>query len=107
MVSRQLFLACAFLTLNIVLLDLAAWALAWARCSHSMASSGKRVVFIADPQLTDRTSYESLPSGPLLAIVRWICDAYLARADVMVRFLSPDAGVILGDLMDGGLRLFS
>ena len=86
MKSQPWLVASAILTFALPVLDIAAWTWAWITCSLSLATSGiprdkqKRVVVLADPQLTDRTSYESLPGGPLLAFVEFICDVYLARS---------------------------
>jgi hypothetical protein len=86
MKSQPWLAASAILTFALPVLDIAAWTWAWLTCSLSLATSGiprdkqKRVVVLADPQLTDRTSYESLPGGPLLAFVEFICDVYLARS---------------------------
>ena len=60
-----------------------------------------RVAVVADPQLTDRTSYGFASEGVALWAVTTLCDMYLSRAFSMIRSLDPEAVVFMGDLMDG------
>ena len=69
--------------------------------TSSQGTGHTRVAVVADPQLTDRTSYVFASSGTALWFVRYLCDTYLKRAFSMVRSLRPDAVVFMGDLMDG------
>jgi hypothetical protein len=59
------------------------------------------VAVVADPQLTDRTSYGFASEGVALWAVTTLCDMYLSRAFSMIRSLDPEAVVFMGDLMDG------
>jgi hypothetical protein len=60
------------------------------------------VALIADPQLTDETSYKTFRRSPLLPIIEWSSDSYMRRSFVALeRHVRPDAIVIAGDLMDG------
>ena len=69
------FFACAALLLVIhhVVLEVAAWSLAAFACSwpvpFSRSDRYTHMVVLADPQLTDRTSYSFLPPGPLLQVL--------------------------------------
>lgn len=60
-----------------------------------------RIAVVADPQLTDRTSYGFAGEGLALWGVKLLCDTYLVRAFSMVRSLRPEAVIFMGDLMDG------
>ncbi|KAJ7543628.1 hypothetical protein O6H91_09G045800 [Diphasiastrum complanatum] len=62
-----------------------------------------RVALIADPQLTDRTSYGMAPGSLALKMTQFYSDIYMRRAfRSSVLALEPDAIIFLGDLFDGG-----
>lgn len=88
--------------------ELSSWGFASMACSWPAPAGASdrytRIVVLADPQLTDKTSYELLASGPLLWAVELLCDAYLARAGGLMRAMKPHAVLYLGDLMDGGTK---
>lgn len=60
------------------------------------------VALIADPQLTDETSYSTFRRSSLLPIIEWSSDSYMRRSfAALERHVRPDSIVIAGDLMDG------
>ncbi|KAG0264120.1 hypothetical protein DFQ27_001414 [Actinomortierella ambigua] len=60
-----------------------------------------RVAIVADPQLTDWSSYGQ--KGILLALVEFYTDLFMSRSfDYFHSLHQPDAVLFLGDLMDGG-----
>ena len=102
--------AAGMLLAHHAILELAVWAFAAKTCSWPGAPADAqrrerytRVVVVADPQLTDRTSYvfPALLAAPLVQLVELLCDAYLARAGALMRALQPNAVLFLGDLFDG------
>ena len=69
------------------------------------ASSDARVAVIADPQVTDFTSYRSFaPKGSwTLAAIERVSDVYQHRAfSLAVLPKRPEHVLFLGDLLDGG-----
>lgn len=62
-----------------------------------------RVAVIADPQLTDRTSYNQKPGSVALRLTQFYSDIYMRRAfRSSVLGKKPDQIIFLGDLLDGG-----
>jgi hypothetical protein len=62
-----------------------------------------RVLVIADPQITDRTSYGMKPGSLALWLTQFYSDIYMRRAfRTSVLGLEPEQIVFLGDLFDGG-----
>ena len=107
---RRSLRAAGMLLAHHAILELAVWAFAAKTCSWPGAPADAqrrgrytRVVVVADPQLTDRTSYvfPALLAAPLVQLVELLCDAYLARAGALMRALQPNAVLFLGDLFDG------
>jgi len=67
------------------------------------SSNAIRVAVIADPQLTDRTSYNQEPGSLGLRLTQFFSDLYMRRAfRSSVLGMKPDQIVFLGDLFDGG-----
>jgi hypothetical protein len=61
-----------------------------------------RLVFVADPQITDPHSYPGRP-WPLSSLTVTLTDNYLRRGyKAMQKQLHPDSVFFLGDLFDGG-----
>ncbi|KAG0564299.1 hypothetical protein M758_8G095400 [Ceratodon purpureus] len=62
-----------------------------------------RIAVIADPQLTDRTSYNQKPGSLALRLTQFYSDIYMRRAfRSSVLGKKPDQIIFLGDLLDGG-----
>ncbi|XP_024527227.1 uncharacterized protein C630.12 isoform X2 [Selaginella moellendorffii] len=86
------------------------WSCSWPNLEQKFASTklppGERplrIVLIADPQLTDRTSYGMDPRSLLLKIIQFYSDIYMRRAfRSSVLGLEPDEILFLGDYFDGG-----
>jgi hypothetical protein len=73
--------SCTLIAVSLITTDLFAWFRSFAECEHgAIKGSRVRVVVLSDPQLTDRTSYDFLPPGPLLSAVMLLSDAYMARS---------------------------
>ena len=68
------------------------------------SSPVSHVAVIADPQLTDHTSYRECPKDSwTLSLVQRLCDAYQHRAfRLAVLPKRPDRVLFVGDLIDGG-----
>ena len=71
---------------------------------HKEEPEAIRVLFIADPQLTDSMSYGYAPRGSLaLYLVEFFSDLYMRKSFVrVVEHTQPYGVVFLGDLFDGG-----
>ena len=73
------------------------------QASAADAGAPVHVAVLADPQLTDATSYDVPPA--VARVAAWYCDLFLLRAWRRVALAhSPDQIVFLGDLVDGGSR---
>ncbi|KAI5069640.1 hypothetical protein GOP47_0015941 [Adiantum capillus-veneris] len=69
-------------------------------------SEAVRVVVIADPQLTDRTTHGMQPDSFALKATQFYSDIYMRRAfRTTVMNLQPDEIIFLGDYFDGGPSL--
>ena len=93
------------LTFGVQLKELAAWLLAAVACSwpepHAGVTGGARsgrytrIAVLADPQLTDLTSYSALPSGPLLQVLTtpWMSDVlkWAGAIHAFLRIRAEDA----------------
>lgn len=67
-----------------------------------------RIAVIADPQLTDRTSYNQKPGSLALRLTQFYSDIYMRRAfRSTILGTKPDHILFLGDLLDGGPILAS
>ncbi|MCO5606471.1 hypothetical protein L7F22_060659 [Adiantum nelumboides] len=65
-----------------------------------------KVVVIADPQLTDRTTHGMEPDSFALKATQFYSDIYMRRAfRTTVLSLKPDEVIFLGDYFDGGPSL--
>lgn len=87
-----------------------AWTCSWPSLSTDPKadSTGKavKVVVIADPQLTDRTTHGMKPDSFVLKATQFYSDIYMRRAfRTTVMALQPDDIIFLGDYFDGGPSL--
>ena len=90
---------------EVLAFHLAGWSCAWPTLATVAPRDVVRVAVVADPQLTDATSYPSFApaSSWTLAIVERVSDAFQHRAfrrALLPR--RPDRVLFLGDLTDGG-----
>ena len=90
---------------EVLAFHLAGWSCAWPTLATVAPTDVVRVAVVADPQLTDATSYPSFApaSSWTLAIVERVSDAFQHRAfrrALLPR--RPDRVLFLGDLTDGG-----
>jgi hypothetical protein len=84
---------------------LTSWSCTWPELGGSSSSPATHVAVIADPQLSDFTSYPAFARKGTwtLGLVERICDAYMHRAfRHAVLAKKPDHVLFLGDLLDGG-----
>ncbi|MCO5607818.1 hypothetical protein L7F22_062019 [Adiantum nelumboides] len=87
-----------------------AWTCSWPSLSTDPKADGTtnavKVVVIADPQLTDRTTHGMEPDSFALKATQFYSDIYMRRAfRTTVLSLKPDEIIFLGDYFDGGPSL--
>lgn len=112
--SRLVLSLCILWLLNLWICEMALFAASLSRCAANVAlressmlqtddARISRIAIVADPQLTDETSYASVRRGTaMLRFVEYHSDVFMRKSFLeLVRHVAPAAIVFAGDMFDG------